>query len=90
MTEAVKKEVVEASRLFKSLSDSGQANFYIKDDFEEMAKRDYDPNKDLKPYLVGTFGSAWGVLKVDCQQYERSITIAAYCYKAIILLAVRM
>ena len=53
-----------ANDLFRELLEKGLSNMYIKDNSEELLQKYHDPNKDIKPYLLATFGSAWAVVAV--------------------------
>ena len=64
ISEAVKKEVSHTNDLFRELLEKGLSNMYIKDNSEEFLQKYHDPNKDIKPYLLATLRSAWGVVAV--------------------------
>ena len=53
-----------ANDLFRGLLEKGLSNMHIKDNSEELLQEHHDPHKDIKPYLLATFGSAWAVVAV--------------------------
>ena len=70
ISEAVKKEVSHANDMFRGLVEKGLAKISIKDNAEELLQKDHDPNKDTKPYLMATFGSAWAVMAVKTSDLD--------------------
>ena len=46
---------------------------YIKENSEEILQKHHDPNKDTKPYLLATFGSAWAVVAVKINNQDLTI-----------------
>ena len=59
-----------ANAMFRGLVEKGLANFHIKDNAEELMNKDYEPNKNIKPYLLATFGSAWAVVSVKINNQD--------------------
>ena len=70
ISEAVKKEVSHANDMFRGLVEKGLAKINIKDNAEELLQKHHDPNKDTKPYLLATFGSAWAVMAVKTSDLD--------------------
>ena len=60
----MKKEMSHANDMFRGLAEKGLSKLHTKDNADELMNKDVDPNKNIKPYLMATFGSAWGVLSV--------------------------
>ena len=59
-----------ANDLFRELLKRGLSNMYIEENSEELRQKYHDPNKDIKPYLLATFGSAWAVVVVKINNQE--------------------
>ena len=47
----------------KGLTDKGLIKNQFKDNVLEMLEK-HDPTANIRPYLMASFGSAWGVIKV--------------------------
>ena len=65
MTEMMREEMGRTNDMYKTIREKGFADLYVKDNIREILDRKYDPSSNIKPYLMGIFGSGFLVLSVS-------------------------
>ena len=53
---------------FTNAKDEGvfDDDFVFKEDLSEIFDKKYDSTRNTRPYLLASFGSAWGCMRVCC------------------------
>ena len=65
MTETMRQEMGRTNDMYRTITEKGFADLYVKENVREILDRDYDASINLKPYLMGIFGSGFLVLSVS-------------------------
>ena len=57
-------ESARTAKIFQEAKQKGHMNLIMNPDTSEALETTYDRTANIKPYLLGSFGSAWGSMKV--------------------------
>ena len=69
LSETVRKNSKDRVQMMLDWNKSGATNINLHPEVMELLDKQHDPNANVRPYLMASFGSNWMVIRVIVNQF---------------------